>query len=110
MNIAADVALRSRSAVMVRSELIEQMAQRMESLAPHDIELAVKIIQEHMTDTLANGGRIEVRGFGSFSLKYRKPKIARNPRTGEPVPLTGRHVVHFKPGKELREMVDTSAK
>ena len=91
---------------MVRSELIEQMAVEMPGLAPRDIELAVKIIQEQMIEELADGGRIEVRGFGSFSLNYRKPKIARNPRTGESVPLAGRHVVHFKPGKELREMVD----
>ncbi|MEL0082249.1 MAG: integration host factor subunit beta [Gammaproteobacteria bacterium] len=91
---------------MVRSELIEKMIAAMPGLSPRDIELTVKIIQDHMIDNLANGGRIEVRGFGSFSLNYRKPKMARNPRTGESVPLSGRHVVHFKPGKELREMVD----
>ena len=91
---------------MVRSELIEQMAQQMGSLAPHDIELAVKIIQEHMTDTLANGGRIEVRGFGSFSLKYRKPKIARNPRTGETVQVAEKQVPYFKTGKDLRERLN----
>ena len=91
---------------MVRSQLIEQLAQEFEGLSIKDLELAVKLLQEQMIDTLGHGGRIEVRGFGSFSLHYRRPKLARNPKTGESVPLGERHVVHFKPGKELRELVD----
>lgn len=91
---------------MVRSELIELLAQDIEGLSARDLELAVKLLQEQMIDTLGHGGRIEIRGFGSFSLHYRRPKLARNPKTGEPVPLGERYVVHFKPGKELRQLVD----
>lgn len=91
---------------MVRSELIDKLSQGFAGLRPNDIEMAVKIIQERMIDALADGKRIEVRGFGSFSLNYRQPKMARNPKTGEPVPLSGRYVVHFKPGKELRDKVN----
>lgn len=90
---------------MVRSELIEKLCDSLDGLHPKDIEMAVKIIQEQMIDSLASGDRIEVRGFGSFSLNYRRPKLARNPKTGQAVPLPGRYVVHFKPGKELRERV-----
>ncbi|GAB4354590.1 MAG: integration host factor subunit beta [Immundisolibacter sp.] len=91
---------------MVRSELIELLAEEIEGLSARDMELAVKLLQEKMIDTLGHGGRIEIRGFGSFSLHYRRPKLARNPKTGEPVPLGERYVVHFKPGKELRQLVD----
>lgn len=63
---------------------------------------------EHMSQTLAHGDRIEIRGFGSFSLHYRAPRIGRNPRTGESVGLTGKFVPHFKPGKELRDRVNTN--
>jgi integration host factor subunit beta len=91
---------------VVRSELIELLAQDIEGLSARDLELAVKLLQEQMIDTLSRGGRIEIRGFGSFSLHYRRPKLARNPKTGEPVPLGERYVVHFKPGKELRQLVD----
>jgi integration host factor subunit beta len=91
---------------VVRSELIELLAQDIEGLSARDLELAVKLLQEQMIDTLSHGGRIEIRGFGSFSLHYRRPKLARNPKTGEPVPLGERYVVHFKPGKELRQLVD----
>ncbi len=91
---------------MTRSELIERIACRQTMLSPKDVELAVKAILEHMSQALSEGGRIEVRGFGSFSLHYRKPRMGRNPRTGEPVTLAGKHVPHFKPGKELRERVD----
>jgi integration host factor subunit beta len=91
---------------VVRSQLIELLAQEVEGLSTKDLELAVKLLQEQMIDTLGHGGRIEIRGFGSFSLHYRRPKLARNPKTGESVPLGERHVVHFKPGKELRQLVD----
>jgi integration host factor, beta subunit len=68
----------------------------------------VKTIIEHMAQTLASGERIEIRGFGSFSLHYRAPRIGRNPKTGESVGLSGKYVPHFKPGKELRERVNAS--
>lgn len=91
---------------MVRSQLIELLAEEFEGLSTKDLELAVKLLQGQMIDTLGHGGRIEIRGFGSFSLHYRRPKLARNPKTGESVPLGERHVVHFKPGKDLRQLVD----
>lgn len=94
---------------LTKSELIERLAARQTQLPPHDVELAVKSLLDAMTDTLADGGRIEVRGFGSFSLHYRAPRVGRNPKTGEAVELTGKHVPHFKPGKELRDRVNAAA-
>lgn len=91
---------------MTKSELIETLARRQTQLAYRDVELAVKTILEHMATTLSNGQRIEIRGFGSFSLHYRPPRVGRNPKSGEPVSLPAKHVPHFKPGKELRERVD----
>lgn len=86
-----------------RSELVESIATKFDGVLPQsDIEQAVKVIQQSMSDTLAHGGRIEIRGFGSFSLHYRKPRLGRNPKTGEKVALAGKHVPHFKAGKELR--------
>jgi integration host factor subunit beta len=70
------------------------------------VELAVKTVLEHMAERLANGDRIEIRGFGSFSLHYRPGRVGRNPKTGTPVSLPAKYVPHFKPGKELRERVD----
>ena len=96
---------------MTKSELIDRMvnAQAKGSglqLTTKDVELAVKTMLEQMSSTLASGGRIEVRGFGSFSLHYRAPRIGRNPKTGESVGLSGKHVPNFKPGKELRDRVN----
>ena len=93
---------------MTKSELIERIAARQTQLSSKDVELAVKTIIEHMAQTLAAGERIEIRGFGSFSLHYRAPRIGRNPKTGESVGLSGKYVPHFKPGKELRERVNAS--
>ncbi|MCM2971186.1 MULTISPECIES: integration host factor subunit beta [Larsenimonas] len=93
---------------MTKSELIEQIAGRQTSLSLRDVESAVRLILDDITDELAEGGRVEIRGFGSFSLHYREPRVGRNPKTGDPVPLTGKYVPHFKPGKELREQVDAS--
>jgi integration host factor subunit beta len=73
-----------------------------------DLEFAVKTMLERMSDALAEGERIEIRGFGSFCLHFREPRIGRNPKTGKPVAVTGRYVPHFKPGKELRERVNAS--
>ncbi|MEE4191828.1 MAG: integration host factor subunit beta [Halieaceae bacterium] len=91
---------------MTKSELIELIASRQTQLSAKDVELAVKTIIEHMSQTLSAGERIEIRGFGSFSLHYREPRKGRNPKTGDAVQLTGKYVPHFKPGKELRERVN----
>jgi integration host factor subunit beta len=91
---------------MTKSELIESLAKRQTQLAYKDVELAVKTILEHMANTLSNGERIEIRGFGSFSLHYRPPRVGRNPKSGEPVSLPAKYVPHFKPGKQLRDRVD----
>ena len=91
---------------MTKSELIEKIAAVQTQLTARDVELAVKMILDHMTDALAEGERIEIRGFGSFSLHYRAPRIGRNPKTGESVGLAGKHVPHFKPGKALRDRVN----
>lgn len=93
---------------MTKSELIEVIAKRQSHLAYRDVELAVKCMIEQMGQALASGERIEIRGFGSFSLHYRPPRLGRNPKTGDSVALAGKHVPHFKPGKELRERVDES--
>lgn len=91
---------------MTKSELIERISARQTQLSAKDCEFAVKAILEYMSQVLSEGGRIEVRGFGSFSLHYRVPRIGRNPKTGEPVALSGKYVPHFKPGKELRDRVN----
>ena len=93
---------------MTKSELIERIASRQSQLSAKDVELAVKTILEQMSQTLASGERIEIRGFGSFSLHYREPRLGRNPKTGETVELSGKYVPHFKPGKEMRERVNES--
>ena len=95
---------------MTRSELIDLIASQQTQLSAKDVELAMKLIIDHMAETLAMGERIEIRGFGSFSLHYRKPRKGRNPKTGESVELEGKYVPHFKPGKELRERVNRSLK
>jgi integration host factor subunit beta len=91
---------------MTKSELIEEIAKDQNHLPQRDVELAVKCILEQMSESLATGDRIEIRGFGSFSLHYRPPRQGRNPKTGESVALAGKYVPHFKPGKELRERVN----
>ena len=84
---------------MTRSELIDLMADGQSQLSATDVERAVKRLIDHMAETLSSGERIEIRGFGSFSLHYREPRQGRNPRTGDTVALRGKHVPHFKPGK-----------
>ncbi len=94
---------------MTKSELIDSLARKQSHLAYKDVELAVKSLLEQMSSALATGKRIEIRGFGSFSLHYRPPRMGRNPKTGDAVALPGKHVPHFKPGKELRERVNEGA-
>lgn len=91
---------------MTKSELIDLLAGDQSHLAYRDVELAVKCMLEHMSQSLASGDRIEIRGFGSFSLHFRPPRIGRNPKTGDSVALSGKYVPHFKPGKELRDRVN----
>lgn len=93
---------------LTRSELIERIAAKQILLSAKDVELAVKTIVEQMSEALATGGRIEIRGFGSFSLHFREPRVGRNPKTGDAVTLPGKYVPHFKPGKELKERVNES--
>ena len=92
---------------MTKSELIDRLADMQKHLAHVDVELGAKAVLEQMSASLANGERIEIRGFGSFSLHYRAPRMGRNPKTGEADALTGKYVPHFKPGKSLRERVNT---
>ena len=94
---------------MTKSDLIEKISFSQGQLSYRDVELSVKTIIEKMADRLSSGERIEIRGFGSFCLHYRAPRIGRNPKTGEKVSLRGKHVPHFKPGKELRERVNFDA-
>ena len=91
---------------MTKSELIERLALKNQDIQGKELEDAVKQLLEQMAQTLQRGDRIEIRGFGSFSLHYRAPRVGRNPKTGETVNLTGKHVPHFKAGKELRDRVD----
>ena len=93
---------------MTKSELIDSLANQLPYLVHKDVELAVNCIVENMCQSLSDGDRIEVRGFGSFSLHYRPSRTARNPETGESVNLTPKYATHFKPGKELRNRVNAS--
>lgn len=90
---------------MNRSDLITRLAELQPQLLAKDAELAVKVILDAMSTTLSRGGRIEIRGFGSFGLNYRPPRRARNPKTGDGVKILAKYVPHFKAGKELRERV-----
>ncbi len=91
---------------MTKSELIERITARQQQLSAKDVELAIKTMIEQMAQILSRGDRIEIRGFGSFSLHFRAPRVGRNPKTGESVGLAGKYVPHFKPGKELRDRVN----
>jgi len=93
---------------MTKSELIEKLADKLSHLSAKEVETSIKEILELMVQSLSTGERIEIRGFGSFSLHYRAPRVGRNPKTGESVELSGKYVPHFKPGKELRERVNLS--
>jgi integration host factor subunit beta len=94
---------------MTKSELIARLAKRFPQLVAKDADLSVKVILDALAETLAKGERIEIRGFGSFSLNYRPPRIGRNPKTGVKVEVPAKFVPHFKAGKELRERVDQAA-
>jgi integration host factor subunit beta len=91
---------------MTRSDLVNRLAERFGQLTQRDTEFAVKTILDAMSDALARGHRIEIRGFGSFAINRRPPRIGRNPRSGDQVVIPEKLVPHFKPGKALREAVD----
>jgi integration host factor subunit beta len=91
---------------MTRSDLVARLSERFAQLTQRDAEYAVKAILDAMSDALARGHRVEIRGFGSFSVSRRPPRVGRNPRSGEQVTVPEKRVPHFKPGKALREAVD----
>ena len=93
---------------MTKSDLIARLAERFPQLVAKDADFAVKMILDAMSEALAKGDRIEIRGFGSFSLNYRPPRVGRNPKSGDKVRVPEKWVPHFKAGKELRERVDKS--
>ena len=93
---------------MTKSDLIARLAERFPQLVAKDADFAVKMILDAMSDALAKGDRIEIRGFGSFSLNYRPPRVGRNPKSGDKVSVPEKWVPHFKAGKELRERVDSA--
>jgi integration host factor subunit beta len=93
---------------MTRSDLVARLAERFPQLAQRDTEFAVKTILDAMTDALGRGHRIEIRGFGSFSISRRPPRVGRNPRSGAQVMIPEKLVPHFRPGKALRQAVDGS--
>jgi len=93
---------------MTRSDIVEELAGRFGQLTHQDAEFAVKAILDAMNDALVRGHRIEIRGFGSFSVNHHAPRMGRNPRNGESVAIPQRRVPHFKPGKALREAVDSA--
>jgi integration host factor subunit beta len=94
---------------MTKSELIARLAERNPRLVARDADEAVNTMLDAMTDALAAGQRIEIRGFGSFALNYRPPRVGRNPKSGDRVQVPAKYVPHFKAGKELRERVDGEA-
>jgi len=91
---------------MIKSDLIALMASKITELPEQTVADSVNLLLDTLSDSLGDGHRIEIRGFGSFDLHYRKPRNAHNPRTGEKVVTTAKYSPHFKPGKELRELVD----
>jgi integration host factor subunit beta len=93
---------------MTRSDLVGQLAEKFATLTHRDTEFAVKTIIDALSEALARGHRIEIRGFGSFSINRRPPRVGRNPRSGEQVVVPEKLVPHFKPGKALREAVDSN--
>ena len=90
---------------ITRSDLVKALSKNQRYLAPKDVEVAVRSLINMLSNSLSSGERIEIRGFGSFNLRYHPSRIGRNPRTGESISIAGKYVPHFKPGKELRKRV-----
>jgi integration host factor subunit beta len=93
---------------MIKSELVRALNEKLPELQLGDVDLAVNCLLNHMADALVQGERIEIRGFGSFDLHHRPPRIGRNPKTGETVNLPAKVAVHFKPGKDMRDRVNAA--
>lgn len=93
---------------MIKSELIDTLASEITHLPEHLVSEAINCVLETMGQTLIDGGRIEIRGFGSFALRKKPPRHAHNPKTGQKIKTQSRYSPHFKPGKELRERVNES--
>jgi integration host factor subunit beta len=93
---------------VVKSELVRTLIEKLPELQIGDVEMALNCILGQMANALAQGERIEIRGFGSFDLHRRPPRIARNPKTGEAVNLPAKVAIHFKPGKEMRDRVNAA--
>ena len=106
----SDLTAETQISPMTRSDLIAALASRFTHLTAKDAEIAVKEILDAIGNSLAQGNRVEIRGFGSFSLNYRPPRTGRNPKSGSPVSVPAKYVPHFKAGKEMRERVEESAK
>ena len=94
---------------MVKSDLVNALNEKLPELQKRDVELALNCILGQLENTLVQGGRIEIRGFGSFDLKHRPPRIARNPKSGEALHLPAKVAIHFKPGKEMRDRVNAAS-
>lgn len=94
---------------MIKSELIDSLADSLNQIPEKDITLSINLLLDTLGEALSKGGRIEIRGFGSFSLHYRPPRNAHNPKTGERLITTAKHSPHFKPGKEMRDRINQSA-
>ena len=94
---------------MTRSELVDRLHSRVPTLTHDDVKSVVDVILEAVTRSLVADSRVEIRGFGSFSLNYRQPRVGRNPKSGEAVQIPGKYVPHFKAGKEIREGVNATA-
>jgi integration host factor subunit beta len=95
---------------MIRKELVDVLTEKISDLAKHDAELAVRTIVGSLIESIANGQRVEIRGFGAFTLNERRARLGRNPKTGESVSVEKRFSVHFKPGLDLRDKVNTAQK
>src|SRR5580692_574611 len=108
INLAYTEAASLLNTMLIKSQLIAEISQQLSHLPEKDIALSVNSIIEQMSEVLSNGGRIEIRGFGSFCLHYRPPRKAHNPKTGEKLVTQPKYAVHFKPGKELRDLVNNS--
>ena len=91
---------------LTKSDLIRRLSQKQRHLAHNDVEQAINGLIKMMCNALATSERIEVRGFGSFDLRYRRPRVGRNPASGETINLSSKYVPHFKPGKELRTRIN----
>lgn len=92
---------------MTKSELIKKLSTKYPSLKEKEIEDLVALILNEISEALANGDRVELRGFGAFSIRKRKPRTARNPRTGEQVQVGERNSIYYRPGKELKDLVNS---